>query len=354
MSAKTNTTSELSARASRKLGPGVWKVTDRALQQATPWQVAQLKAAWFGSSPVHDLCCGIGGDAIQLARRGDLVAIDSDARMCQLVQANLDQLPGLYSVEVRNADVTKIQIPADAAIHIDPDRRSRFGRSVRPENYSPAWSDVRRIVSSAAAAAVKLAPAAIPSLTSLGEIHRCWVSLQGTVREQSLLCGQLIAAANVQPGGRSAVSLRGDGARAWYRPESMAQAGSVEQASEPLGVLIDPDPAVRAAGLTETFALDHGLKLLCGGSGFLTAEQISPAVSEIAITGQVIWSGPCDDRKLRREFRARDVFPQTVKVRGTDHDPQALTKRYRTCGQTPVTLWIGRAGKRVFTAMTAS
>ena len=59
----------LQPKARLKLGPGFWWVTDRSLQQATAWQVAQLKAHWFGDRLVHDLCCGIGGDAVSLAER---------------------------------------------------------------------------------------------------------------------------------------------------------------------------------------------------------------------------------------------------------------------------------------------
>ena len=124
---------------------------------------------------------------------------------------------------------------------------------------------------------------------------------------------------------------------------------------KPLSVLIDPDPSIRAAGLTEAFAHQHGFKLLGPPSGFLTCEDaklITPTTATMAVMGHVIWSGACDDRKLRREFRSRGFFPETVKVRGTDHDPAALARRYRKCGEHPVTLWIGRASDRVVAAIT--
>jgi SAM-dependent methyltransferase len=358
-----NIDAELRQRAIAKFGPGEWSVTRRSLQQATPWQVARLKASWFGDAMVYDLCCGIGGDAIELVRRGPVTAIDSDPELVELAKVNLSQISNTHEVIVRCADVTAMEIPIRTSIHIDPDRRSSQAqpgnqahsgnqrRTVHPANYRPAWDDVCRIVSEAGAAVIKLAPAADFDPATMGDVHRCWISLQGTVREQSVLIGTAIDRAGLEPNERSAVCVRTDGTTAWFRSRS-AEGNDVQKVNQPLAVLVDPDAAIRAAGLTERFARDNDLRLLHHASGFLTGDQVTPHLNAIAVAGKVIWSGACDDRKLRREFRARDVFPETIKVRGTDHDPNVLTKRYRKCGQTPVTLWIGRAGPRVFAAIT--
>ena len=70
------------------------------------------------------------------------------------------------------------------------------------------------------------------------------------------------------------------------------------------------------------------------------------------MSAEVIWSGSCDDRKLRRELRQRDFHPAVIKVRGTDHNPEQLTRKYRKCGEQPVCLWIGRGKDRVVAAIT--
>ena len=200
-------------------------------------------------------------------------------------------------------------------------------------------------------ALVKLAPAADLDPDPVNSAHRCWISLQRTVREQTLLTGLAIDRAGLKPNERSAAVVRADGTTAWYRTRSCSDE-PLGTANVPLKVLIDPDPAIRAAGLTESFARDHELRLLHRASGFLTGDEFTSELNLLATVGEVFWTGACDDRKLRRELRAHDVYPQTIKVRGTDHDPAVLVKRYRDCGQTPVTLWIGRAGRRMFAAMT--
>ncbi len=345
---------QLLQRAVRKLGPGNWSVTARSLQQATAWQVARTKASWFGDDMVFDLCCGIGGDALALARRGRVIAVDADPGISQLVAKNLRQVCPTDNAQVWTADVTAASIPCGASIHIDPDRRPGNARTIRPEGYQPTWNQVCRIVSTAGAAIIKLAPAAQFGADDLPACHRCWIALQGTVREQSVLFGKAIDRAGVSAGDRSALSIDADGFPSWYRPSNQLRSSPVSIANQPRAYLVDPHAAVRAAGLTESFAIDHGLSLLGRAAGFLTSDDMPSQVANMASTGRVIWSGACDDRKLRRQLRTLNAYPATVKVRQTDHDPAVLTKHYRKCGDNPVTLWIGRTESRVFAALTAS
>lgn len=203
---------------------------------------------------------------------------------------------------------------------------------------------------------VKLAPAAKIDDADVRGSHRCWLALGGSVREQSLLCGAAVDLAGLQPDARSAVSLATDGSASWFTPNvDDLEPSGVDVCDKPLTVLVDPDASIRAAGLTETFARKNSFKILGSPSGFLTCDEsalITPSISPLVVSGDVIWSGSCDDRKLRKELRSRGVYPAVIKVRGTDHDPAVLAKRYRKCGDEPVTLWIGRAGSGVFAAIT--
>jgi hypothetical protein len=217
------------------------------------------------------------------------------------------------------------------------------------------------VIAKSRSAVVKLAPAAEIETAVLGQTHRCWISLCGSVREQSLLCGDVIGHAGLTPDTRSAVSLTSSGSASWFAPavddlvNDPTASLQTDFAAEDLSVLVDPDASIRAAGLTKAFARQHGLKLLGEPAGFLTCKDPpSPKspLGRMATVGNVIWLGPSDDRRLRREFRSRGAFPDVVKVRGTDHDPAELARRYRKCGSRPVTLWIGRTPDRVFAAMT--
>lgn len=363
------TLQSLQSKAAKKLGPlaselRIWWATDRALQQASPWQAAAVKAKWFGNKPTLDLCCGIGGDAMFLASRGPVVAVDSDPLITELAAMNLNvdtidvRLPKSDSFEQSSSpparvvcnDVTELAIDSEWLVHLDPDRRPGSKRASRPDQYQPGWSFVSQLLRSQSGVAVKLAPAAEPELTDCPPTHRCWISVAGSVREQSLLSGEAMSFSGLAPQLRSAIVARSDGGFQIFAPQIPSDNGVIDSVGTPLEWLVDPDAAIRAAGLSVSFGFTHGLRPLGRPSGFFTADD-PPDVGHLAQVAKVIWAGSCDDRKLRREMRSRNVYPDVIKVRGTDHQPEVLRKKYRKCGDTPVQLWIGRGPDRVYAAL---
>jgi hypothetical protein len=341
----------LQPKARLKFGQGTWWVTGRSLQQATPWQVAARKASWLAGWPVMDLCCGIGGDAMQLAARGRLTAADLDPLLISFAKANVRKVASSESHQFVCQDVTEMSLPPECAIHVDPDRRSDGARTSDPDRYQPDWTQLEKMIEKTKAAVVKLAPAARirpPRAPS----HRCWISLGGRVREQSLICGEAVQRGDFQPGSVSAMKVRADGSFARFAP-AVASDVSVRDQAQPVEYLIDPDAAVRAAGLTEAFAAYFGLHTIGGPSGFLTGEVAHrEELSDLAIVRRVLWSGSADDRKLRSELRRRNAAATVIKVRGTHHDPAQLARRYRKCGHQRVTLWLGRSRERCYAALT--
>ena len=347
------TAASLQRKAREKFGVGTWWVTEKSLQQATPWQVARVKSQWFTDLSVYDLCNGIGGDTLQLAGRGPVVGIDSDRRLVSMAAANLG---ARSTAAVVCADVRLYPISPAAAIHIDPDRRSDGRRSSRPESYSPSWSEVCELVGKSPAALIKLAPAASLDRSNLPENHCVFISLRGSVREQSLLLGNVrenFLAIHGLPAdlGQSALIVDRDGHQTVFAP-SVPSDIPADIDDSPGEFMIDPDAAIRAAGLTDAFAIQYGLSTLGGPAGFLTLATNAPPPKELAITERVLWIGSSDDRQLRRELRLRDFYPQRIKSRGVEFDPARLQKRLRNCGEQPITLWIGRNGPRQYAVIT--
>ncbi|QDV45259.1 hypothetical protein Enr13x_51340 [Stieleria neptunia] len=349
----------LQSKARAKLGDGIWWCTERSLSQATPAPVAELKARWMNSGSVLDGCCGLGADTLAIAKRvgsGDVpvTAVDRDPMMVAMTTENLrmNVQSTVTQVAVRCDDVATVPIAADATVHLDPDRRDDAGRKVRPEDYSPTWDVVEEILDRCAAGIVKLAPAAV--IEDRPERHRLWISLGGSVREQTLLTRQAIDRAAACFGhplieaSRTSVVVRTDGGAVTYTGDGDDRAG--RRVEKPLDYLADPDAAIRAAGLTESFAGQHGYSMIGGPSGFLTGD--TAIESDLAICEPVIWSGACDDRKLRKTLRSMNCYPWRVKTRGVSQNPNVLEKRYRPCGERPVTLWIGKGSRRQFAAMS--
>ncbi len=346
----------LRKKAHQKFGDGNWWVTQRSLEQATAWQIASLKANWFGDDLVHDLCCGIGGDSVALARRGDIVALDSDPQLVEYVRRNLAQLQTPFKHSVRCCDVMQFELSTNASVHIDPDRRPAGKRTTRPDDYLPPLNEIVSRLKNSRAAIVKLAPAATIEIQNT---HQCWLSLCGTVREQSMLFGETMHRAGVEASSVSAWKVNALGEANSFKPSESfrSEFDSVDYSAKPGMVLVDPDAAIRAAGLTVAYAAIHELKTLGGPAGFLTSdsardESVIDELRKMSIVGRVAWIGSADDRKLRKEFRAHNWHAHAVKVRGTGHDPAVLTKRLRGCGEIPVTLWLGRVGGSVYAAVS--
>ena len=382
----------LQDRAREKFGDGCWWVTGRGCQQATAWPVADLKASWFARRPVLDLCCGVGGDLMRLARRGDAWGVDGDAEVAAMAAINLRQSGPAGDAGVMHGDVAEPPSSWSAvggwprrgsgssfvdrighwesivddrrtagqppAVHIDPDRREASGRrTTDADRFSPAWPDVWRILELSGDGIVKLAPATKVEWLAANEGHRVWIAWGNTVREQALLWGATIDRAAVRPGGCSAVILRSGESPRWFHGpaacESPPEADS--QNGQRLGTwLVDPHAAIRAAGLTEAFGASHGLTPIDGPAGFLAfpTPDLPPGVAALAAVGRIEWVGQNDDRVLRRELRRRNARPMTVKVRGVRVDPAMLVRRYRRCGERPVVLWIGRKRDQTYAAIT--
>lgn len=347
----------LQPKARQKFGAGVWWVTARGLQQATVWQVADLKATWFGGRPVVDLCCGVGGDLVRLARRGGVLGVDSDPEIVAMAAMNLREVSNAGDTAVVCGQASLTAGPPGGAMHVDPDRRSSAGRSTAPDRFCPSWAEVQRLLDHSGDAIAKLAPATRLEDQFSSRVHRCWIALGSSVREQSVLVGETIQRAGAIPGARSAIVLRGDGRYARFAPEdpdsSASEASSISDVAVPAMVMVDPHASIRAAGLTGAFAKLHRLHTLGGPSGFLTGDETFD-FSSLAYSEPVIWTGSSDHRGLRRALRQLDAEPVTAKIRGVDLEPSKLLKRLAGCGEQPVTLWIGRHSDRVYAAITTS
>ncbi|MCA9211074.1 MAG: hypothetical protein KDA55_22095, partial [Planctomycetales bacterium] len=82
--------------------------TRTLLEQATDDQIAAYKAARFpadDSSLIADLCCGIGGDTMSLAKRAPTVAVDRDPIATLLTAINTRIAAG-HEPTIRTAELT--------------------------------------------------------------------------------------------------------------------------------------------------------------------------------------------------------------------------------------------------------
>ncbi|PWI17507.1 SAM-dependent methyltransferase [Streptomyces sp. Act143] len=288
--------------------------TPNGVEQSTRASVATYRAECFralGVRSVADLCCGIGGDAIALARAGiRVLAVDRDPFTAAVARANAEALGLAGLIEVREADVTEVDTSAYDAVFVDPARRGGRGRIFDPEAYSPPLSWAVQAAAKAPHAALKIAPG-VPHEAIPAEAEAEWISDGGDVKEAVLWFG-------TEPGGVRATLLPG--------PRTLLGRGLPDPEVRPVGrYLYEPDGAVIRAHLVAEVAEDLEGGLIDETIAYITADElrVTPYATAYEITGQL----PFNVKKLKALLREREVGILTVKKRGSAVEPEELRRK---------------------------
>ncbi|MBX7111394.1 MAG: class I SAM-dependent methyltransferase, partial [Dehalococcoidia bacterium] len=131
-----------------------------AAEQASPDLVARHIAQRFASfDAVADLGCGMGGDALGIARVAQVLAVDRDDARLEMVRANA-LVRGLTNrVATQQADLESWSPGAQyEGVWADPARRDASGRRLEPERWSPSLARVLELTAGRRGAGIKLAP----------------------------------------------------------------------------------------------------------------------------------------------------------------------------------------------------
>ncbi|MGK4581269.1 THUMP-like domain-containing protein [Kitasatospora sp. HPMI-4] len=323
---------QLRQRARAKFGDlaDLLYFTPNGVEQATRRSVAEWRARRFAELGVRrlaDLCCGIGGDAIALARTGVAVlAVDRDPLTCAVAEANAAALGLAGLIEVRCADVTEVDVTGYDAVFTDPARRTARGRVFDPQAYSPPLSWAIEAARRTPFGALKVAPG-IPHELVPEDAEAEWVSDHGEVKEAALWFGTRAA----QP--HRATLLPGDhtltGGR---RPDP--QAGEVGR------YLYEPDGAVIRAHLVSEVAEQVGGRLIDPMIAYLTSDRLVP--TPYAHAYEISDVMPFNVKKLKALLRERGVGTVVIKKRGIGITPEELRRQLKPSGPNELTVILSR------------
>nr|WP_286260234.1 class I SAM-dependent methyltransferase [Streptomyces graminofaciens] len=305
--------------------------TPNGVEQSTRTTVATYRAERMralGVRSLADLCCGIGGDAIALARAGiRVLAVDRDPLTAAVARANAEALGLSDLIEVREADVTEVDVSSYDAVFVDPARRGGRGRIFDPEAYSPPLSWAVETAIKAPRAALKIAPG-IPHEAIPAEAEAEWISDGGDVKEAVLWFG------SEAEGTVRATLLPG--------PRTLLGRGLPDPEVRPVGrYLYEPDGAVIRAHLVAEVAAElDGGGLIDPTIAYVTADVLrpSPYATAYEITDQL----PFNVKKLKALLRERGVGVLTVKKRGSAVEPEELRKKVKPQGPHSATVFLTR------------
>lgn len=320
----------------------------RTTEAAVPSSAGALDAS-TDDARVVDLCCGLGGDLLALARAGlQVTGVDQDPLPVEIARANLAALGLSDRACVVQGDVTTFDRSGYAGAVADPARRSARGRVFDPADYSPPWWFVEELLRGTAC--VKTAPV-LPHRLIPDHVEAEWISYRGEVKEVALWSGAFREPASHEPKGvrRRATVLAA--------PTVGAGAGGVTATtltdaddpgpapvSAPLAYLYEPDNAVVRSGLVTGLAARIAGALLHPKIAYLTSNEL--ATTPLARAYRVEEVLPYDVKAVRKALRQREAGQVTVKTRGLDLDPDAFRKRLGARGPSHVTLVATRTERR--------
>ncbi|MEV7285385.1 class I SAM-dependent methyltransferase [Streptomyces sp. NPDC093252] len=338
----------LRQRAVAKFGAedaGRMYFTPDGVEQSTRASVAGYRAARLraaGVTSVADLCCGIGGDAVALARAGiRVLAVDRDPLTAATARANADALGLAGLIEVREADVTEVDVSGFDAVFVDPARRGGRGRIFDPEAYSPPLSWAVSAARRAPCAALKVAPG-IPHEAVPEGAEAEWISDGGDVKEAVLWFGGGVTVAGAGAAGAAGTKVPG-AVRATLLPGpySLVGRGLPDPGVRPVGrYLYEPDGAVIRAHLVAEVAEEVGGGLIDPTIAYVTADELrrTPYASAYEISDRL----PFSVKRLKALLRERGVGNLTVKKRGSAVGPEELRRMVRARGAGAATVFLTR------------
>ncbi|MFD4119333.1 SAM-dependent methyltransferase [Streptomyces niveus] len=321
--------------------------TPHGVEQATRASVAAHRAARFrtitrtgdGPARLTDLCCGVGGDAVALARAGFAVtAVDRDPATGEIAAHNIRTLaPDAPAPTVVCADVMTYDLraaPAPDALFIDPARRGGRGRIFDPEAYSPPLSWAIDAVRTVGAGGIKIAPG-IPHELVPDDFEAEWISDGGDVKEAVLWHDANGAGTGgaITPGARRATLLPTGG--------TLTGRGLPNPQVRKVGrYLYEPDGAVIRAHLVAEAAdeLDGGL--IDETIAYITADEARP--TPYATAYEITDELPFNLKRLKALLREREVGILTVKKRGSPVEPEELRRKMKLQGRKSATVFLTR------------
>lgn len=298
-------------------------MTRQTLEQATQETIAQHKAKRFANladQRVYDLCSGLGGDALAIARSQQVECYDINPLVSQCLQWN-SQVYGVESqLGTHLLDITT-ESWNEKVVQIDPDRRDANGnRSRRLEGYTPNLEWLQELVLTARCGALKLGPA-----SNFGgkfqQVEVELISLGGECKEATVWFGEL---ANTETPWR-ATSLPSGETIAGDPLFSRAPIGPVQR------YVYDPDPALVRSGLIDQLACEQGATRLDEADEYLTSDEIRN--SAFLTCFEVLEVLPNNEKQLRQYFRKNPVHEIEIKCRHVKVNPDLVRKKLPRTGE---------------------
>ncbi len=323
--------------------------TKEGLEQSTGKRIADYHATHFpNGARLLDACCGIGGDAVALSGKGEVLAVDQNPAATFCTEHNFQIHSEQEAIKSRFRAITgnvvelnlpELQVEGFEFAFFDPSRRTdgREGERRRvnaAEDYSPPLSWVSELRKSFSGTAVKVSPAIDDeTLRALGGAVE-FISNKGECKEALVLLDELASRTDANdyktdPPRYTAVVLGAESLRAKLTPFDCAPL----KISPPQEWLIEPDPAVIRAHLLPQIAHLTQASLLEPGIAYLTSEREIDTL--FALSYKIVETLDFNIKQIQSRMRSLGGKMTTVKKRNVPIEPEEVLKSLKSGGDTP-------------------
>jgi hypothetical protein len=313
--------------------------TAEGLEQASTERMATYHASLYAPfDGVADLCSGIGGDLIGLARSHRVLAVDIDAVHSRMGVLNAGAYGVANHVQPLVGDVELVGSHTEPrgalAFFIDPARRME-GRRLSAGESRPSLEWCFSLAANDTPVAIKAWPA-IP----LDRVPADW-GIEFVSEGRELKEALLVAPAMHRPARRATVLLPA--------VKSLdAVPGDDVAIRAPGEFLLDPDAAVTRAGLVEDLARSLG-----GASevwkidrevAFLSSN--APMETPFGRGLKIAASLPWNLNRLKEALRSLDIGSVDIRKRGSAVDVDEIQRRLKLTGSRPATVVLTRVADK--------
>lgn len=306
--------------------------TRDGLEQSSGEAIANYRTKRFvdtmpAAAKIADLCCGIGGDTIALARHFDVTGFDLDETRLELAKANAQVCEVEHRLQTTCADVTGFDgllCPPDTdnlrfdGVFFDPGRRDKNGKRIYdPERYSPPLSTIRNWLGKVSGTAIKVSPGIdYEQLRAAGlDFEVEIISQAGEVKEAVLWLG-----AFKSPDIARRATLLGDNTISLDDRHGIPDL----PVTAPRSYIHEPDGAIIRAGLVGLLGEPLAATKIDPDIAYLTGDK--PSTDTRARSFAVLDSMPFNLKKLKTRLQQLKCGRVVVKKRGSPLSPEELIK----------------------------
>jgi len=340
--------------------PGIEMASSRLAADYQADRIAQILNSSNKDGPptVHDLCSGIGADAMSLAdRRFHIIAYDHNPLRAWMTERNANCLS-------RTDDVTIFNLDEIRYFHLDPSRRSESQnnsktgqRSWRLEDYKPGPDFIRRLINHPnRAGAVKLGPGINFADLPFDQQSQHDTSIALELEFISEPPDHRLTQAILWTGCFASTRRR---ATVLPSRKTLASDKNVTDFDQPpiaekFGrFLFTINPAVERAQLLAELCNQTSFPLIHPKLGLLTGDQPINDNPWIIATFELLEQLPnYREQKVKRWLNEHHAGIVEIKTRNKVVNPDFLQKQFRGKGDNPFTLFILRFDDKVKTLIT--